>query len=116
MNQVIKELLNFTTVDSRDVIINNKYECEFANVAKQIPIIPGPPGIFSEKVRDADCPRLSQYANVIVKDLTTTMCYVGCLFVNEDVDINKKSMSLAIKELADENWTTIISVTSCVIK
>lgn len=113
MKQIIDQILKFTTIDKYHVVINNKYDCQFEKMHNiMVPVYE----VFSEKVKDPNCPRVSRSANVIVTDITTDESYIGCLFIDEDMDKHRMSISLAIRTLDDENWTKIISAVSCDIK
>lgn len=113
MKETIDKIRNFTNLDNHSIIINDMYKCEFEKPydVTDIEVY----NIFSDQVKEENCPRLSQFANVSVRELGFNQYFCGHLYIYEDLDLNFKTMTLMIKDDDAKNWTTMINVVKCEI-
>lgn len=109
----VRELNSLNNKSFKRIILNNNFICEFitpSTVDKDSTY-----HFFTEWYKEKNCPRVSQYADVVVREFQTYDKHIGRVYIHEDLDLKTYSMSLCLKGEYDKKWTSMITVIHCLI-
>jgi len=110
----ITELARLNSQSHKRVVINDNFVCEFivpTNIKDWATYY-----FFTEWYREENCPRETCYADVIVYEHKSFNKHIGRIYLSLDKDIDKCSLSLALKNKKAKKWKTMHSVTKYVIE